>query len=258
MGGASNYTGDLAPGLRYRESHPAVGVLGRINISNYFAMKANILHGKITGNDQNFVHNMRRNLNFQSNVSELSVQFEFNFFRYGMGPLCKRFSPYVITGLSAFHFNPQTMYRDNLVDLQPLGTEGQFLNGGRHSYSRVSFAVPIGGGVKYDLDNNWIIGFETGFRTTFTDYLDDVSKTYPDLVEMNLQGQRAGAELSDRSYEFLSLGEPLSSPGDQRGNSLNKDWYIFSVATLSYRITKISCGKFQKKLPKARRRFDID
>src|SRR5690606_33801091 len=58
--------------------------------------------------------------------------------------------------------------------------EGQGHIEGQKLYSLVSFAVPVGFGLRYKINPKFDILAELGFRLTTTDYLDDVSKDYPD------------------------------------------------------------------------------
>ena len=86
--------------------------------------------------------------------------------------------------MGLFHFNPFTYDKENnKTYLQPLSTEGQGLKEypGRKKYSLTQFCLPVGGGWKWNINENWDISYELGFRILFTDYLDDVSKTYVNL-----------------------------------------------------------------------------
>ena len=137
--------------------------------------------------------------------------------------------------MGLFFFNPKGFYRDEWRELQPLGTEGQFI-GGSKPYSKSQIAIPFGIGVKFNLSDQFVLTVETGFRRTYTDYLDDVSGFYPDLQIMQEQQGELSVALSDRSAEVTSDGQPLSSEGDMRGNPDFKDWYTISGVTLSFRI----------------------
>jgi hypothetical protein len=74
------------------------------------------------------------------------------------------------------------------------------------------------------------MGLEWGMRRTFTDYLDDVSKTYADVVAVSAEnGPDAGA-LSDRSVD------PGTNTDRQRGNSKTNDWFSFAGLSLTFNI----------------------
>jgi hypothetical protein len=74
------------------------------------------------------------------------------------------------------------------VDLQPLGTEGQYAdlpdgaaNKGIKPYKRIQLGIPFGIGARFRVNHVVDVSGEIGFRYTFTDYLDDVSQSYVDL-----------------------------------------------------------------------------
>jgi hypothetical protein len=238
MMGASNYHGDLAYNIVPKESHPAFGLHMRYNFSQVWSIRPSLMYGKISGTDQNFEEFKFRNLNFESTIWELGTVMEFNFVPFGSRTLSKNFTSYAMLGLSVFRHNPKAEFKGNMHKLQKLRTEGQTT---KQQYGLIQMAIPFGGGVKYNLNKYWVIGFELGWRKTFTDYLDDVSTTYPDLDLQEEQVGSLSASLSDRSWEVDGVGEPLSIAGDERGDPALKDFYFFSVITVSYRFNPITC-----------------
>jgi hypothetical protein len=236
--GGSNYQGDLAKKIVLGESHLAYGIFSRYNISDYWSFRGALQYGKISGSDAHFDEYKYRNLNFQTNLWELSAIMEFNFLPFGTNPLTNDLTSYAFFGVSGFRFNPKALYKDELHELKPLRTEGQT---NKSSYGLVQLAIPFGGGLKYSLSKNWVFGVELGWRKIFTDYLDDVSTTYQDRAELVAARGQLSADLSDRSWEVEGVGEPLAAKGNMRGDPNLKDWYIFSMFSLSYRITPIQC-----------------
>lgn len=239
FGGFSNYLGDIAPDVKLSESHPAFSIFMKKNLSQYFSLSLGISQAHISGNDQNFSYLEVRNLNFETNIFEISSQLEFNFFPFAFGLDHKRFTPYVFTGISAFKFNPVTTYNGSLVNLVDMDTEGRAASGDKGmAYSLVQFAIPVGCGFKYKLNNRMNIGVLLSYRYCFTDYLDDVSTVYYDKTVLEQKIGQESAALSDRSLN--SIGKP----GKQRGRPDLKDWYIFSGLFLSYKIKNPDCFKF--------------
>ena len=245
--GASYYLGDLNT-THFDESSVAAGLIIRKNIDRRFSYKAELLYLNLAADDRNSNNlDTNRGLHFRSPIYELSGQIEFNFLPYQPGNSLYTWTPFVYTGVSLFHFNPQAENKNGeWVDLQPLGTEGQgsqsFVE--RQKYSLIQFAIPIGGGIKIAVNPSFNIILEYGVRKTFTDYLDDVSKTfvggsanrYP--IEME---QGDAIEMSDpRAVLNPSLAH---SQGDQRGSSNdNKDWYSFAGITLSFTLNNNTKG----------------
>ena len=86
-------------------------------------------------------------------------------------------------------------------------------------------AIPIGGGLKIAVNENFNVIMEYGIRKTFTDYIDDVSTTY---VEASILSE-LGASLADPSINKFAAGF-------QRGDKNNKDKYGFFGITVLYSI----------------------
>ncbi len=67
----------------------------------------------------------RRNLSFNSNVWELSLQGDFNFFRFMPGEPQYSFTPYVTFGVGVFSYDPYAYLSGQKYFLRQEGTEGQ-------------------------------------------------------------------------------------------------------------------------------------
>jgi opacity protein-like surface antigen len=236
--GASNYNGDLAREIVLKETHVAGGVFFRYNLGKFFSIKPAFQMGTISGNDKNFSENKYRNLSFKSRISEFSTMMEYNFKPFGTQVRTESFTPYLALGIGLFHFNPKAKYFNEWHSLHNLRTEGQTSSS---NYKLTQLSVPFGMGLKWSINRNLTLGFEFIYRKTFTDYLDDVSKTYPNLTEQAKTHGALSAALSDRSSEVSGVPEPLSTPGDMRGDPGLKDWYVFSMFSFSYRFTPIIC-----------------
>lgn len=239
--GASTYSGELTPGtnnLSVGELHPSLGVFVRRNFNRFITMKANLSYGTISGDDANSKDEGRkeRNLSFRSRIFELGVTGEFNILGYEAQGLQRRFSPYIFGGVAVFGFNPEANYQGQLVELQPLGTEGQGMENFPDKYKLTQIAIPFGAGVKFAISERLNIGVEVGFRKTFTDYLDDVSGNYVNYNELLRGNGSLAAELGNRTGEYLGT-DPIDLPtGTPRGNASTDDWYLISGVTVSYNI----------------------
>ena len=149
------------------------------------------------------------------------------------------------------YFNPRGKYEGDWYSLRPLSTEGQGLIETRKEYSLVQLVIPFGVGFKYAINKDLSVGIEYGIRKTFTDYIDDVSKTYFDPVYLGGEkGPMAPLLANPTNYSLpLELGNPLkvTAPGQQRGDPTDLDSYMLAVISFYY---KISSGRFT--LPKFR------
>jgi len=231
--GGSNYHGDLAPEIVWRNTGAAFGPFFRYNFNPYVCYRVQATYASIRGADSNYAPQASRNLDFHSDVIEAAQTFEFNFHRFGVNVLDKNFTPYLSLGLSVFYFNPKTDYGVGKQVLRNHHTEGQ-----KRSYSTLQVAVPIGLGIKYNLSRNWVVGMEAVWRKTFTDYLDDVKGSYPYYKQQKDQFGDLSAELSHRE---TATGLKPFRGGTQRGEQSLKDWYFFLGFTLSYRFTPVIC-----------------
>ena len=205
-----------------------------------------ISHGGISGNDRYAEDEMlrRRNLSFQSTITEVAFRVEFNITRFEPYNFRSPSSPYLFVGIGAFRFDPKAEYDGRLIRLQPLGTEGQGLESfweRGEPYHLTEMVIPFGIGFKYALSELLTLGLEVGYRYTFTDYLDDVSGNYfPYSILLEQRGETAAA-LSDRRWELLGTA-PQNMRGP-RGSREGNDGYIFAVFSISYHFLDTGLGK---------------
>ena len=235
MIGVSHYFGDLNTSVDLSSPGIMGGLVARYNFDDRICLKFGANYAQVSGDDAKSenVFEQARNLNFRSDIREAAVQFEFNFLPYNHGTKDEYFAPYIFAGFSVVNFNPTTELNGSTVELQPLGTEGQFQG---EEYFTTTGAFAFGGGFKIDISYEWSINVEFSGRRLWTDYLDDVSTTYPDLEDLeSLRGPQA-VELSDRSILVEGVNsEQIGQPGRQRGNSKSNDQYFFlSIGTVYY------------------------
>lgn len=239
--GASSYYGDLSPENAQRNTsqyQPSFSFFYRQNLNNTFGFRANLGYGRLSGDDSLSDQQFRqeRNFDFESSVLELGLIGEVNLFGFGAGGNGPRFSPYLFGGVAVFRFNPLTEFEGQTVELQPLGTEGQGIDGFGDAYRLTQISIPFGAGIKYAINDHINIGLEIGFRKTFTDYLDDVSGAYVPYDVLRANNGELAAALGNRTGEFLGT-EPVDvQEGALRGNPGRDDWYMMGGFTLSYTI----------------------
>ena len=244
--GAAHYFGDLNPRARFNRPKSAATIFFRKNFSNYISARigasfARVGYSDIYNTDNEYMN--RRNLSFNSNVWELALQGDFNFFRFMPGEPGFDFTPYITFGVGAFSYDPFAYLGNEKIYLRPLGTEGQGSPQypDRKQYSTMALSIPFGAGIKYSLNERINVSFEILHRYTGTDYLDDVSRTYvdPSIFPTNPDNSPSQAFLlSDRSYE---MGEPIGIPNRQRGNSKQKDQFITAMIHLTFNLQSYRC-----------------
>jgi len=238
LGGANQIGTDGFRDLELLETRLAFAVGLRHRMSERFSINPTFSYGRLSGDDDLTLEFFRRyrNLNFKTNIYELSCNLEIAIIKDKMGARYRlkgvrghkayELSMYGFLGFGGFYFNPKGEYQDKWVELQPLRTENI-------RYNRLQFVVPVGVGIKYGIDRRWSVGFQYGLRKTFTDYIDDVSTVYadPDILRSNygeLSAYMANKSNGDFPY--------ITAVGEQRGDPTDKDSYMFAIFNINYKI----------------------
>jgi len=256
---AMNYFGDLNPNTNFAsfklaDTRPNIG----ISITHRFFPRVSgrfgLAYGRITANDgdnanrddPNARYRYTRNMNFRNDIAEASAVMIVDLIENRNNYLKRPdFVPYLFAGLAGFYHSPKGQYNGTWYDLQQYQTEGK-------SYSKVSFAIPFGAGVRYRINRNLDASFEIGLRKTFTGYLDDVSGNYyadastPSKSEQAryFAGYNGGTYGQGITNNSTGLGGGFV-PGQKRGEGHN-DWYTVSGFSLNYILTpRIKNPKFR-------------
>ena len=226
MGGA-NYQGEIQEiSFTFRGMRFAGGFGGHFQLHDHLWVSSEFMMGRLSGRDSDVrsnSNNVARNLGFETGIQELSLQVRLNLLRGSKQP----FVPYLTGGAAFFHIDPFAIDAAGQKHfLYPLSTEGQGLAAypERKVPSNYNVSLPMGGGLEYRVTRKLRVDFEILLRKTFTDYIDDVSTTYPDeALLLAAKGPKA-VELSYRSDERPG-GSATFPSGAQRGNSRRMDWY---------------------------------
>jgi len=176
----------------------------------------------------------QRNLSFRTNISEFAIIAEFHPLYMFVDWSSKNtpppsLSPYLLAGIGFYHFNPQALLGDQWVDLQPLHTEGEGWVPGRPNYSLNQTNIPVGLGLRYEVNSMLNVRAELIVRLLHTDYLDDVSTRYisPALFAQNgLRGNQLTDALLLNSRNLNLDPKYISHPGGIRGDPNNNDSYF--------------------------------
>jgi hypothetical protein len=280
MGGKSKTRRDFVLDTKLAQTRTNEGIYFRYKVKPKIFVTGTFNHGAIRGADTlstNPARNGRR-LNFKNNIFELGVLGEYVFYQNnGMkgrggssrggsrrGGSKKDFRAYVTGGLAWYRHNPKgTDMNGDWVKLQPLGTEGQGTTGKAAKYKLSGFAIPLGAGFNYTLNRTYRIGVELGWRTTFTDYLDDVSTVYVNPERFEKPAGDNTSDLYKQKFYFYDKSDkrPDDDPnrseiaangrnygydaeraakfgeeaGEQkRGDAKHKDSYMFLQVKLGY------------------------
>lgn len=168
FGGAGTYFGDMTK-IEYSESvHPAYGAFVRYNFNPRYGLRFNVLYGNIGAvgefDSQSWVPKpteptdpIDRRWDFNKGVTDISLQFEFNFFKYIVGEKETPYSTYLFAGVGMHSYE----YEYINLTTQSEGSE-------------ISPTIPFGLGFKFNLSKRIGLGLEGGLRKTFSDKLDDL------------------------------------------------------------------------------------
>jgi hypothetical protein len=234
-GGLANYNGDLLDKIYPKKiTNGFIGFTVHYELRDQLLIRGAFSFARVNGSDtySEKPNLQQRNLQFESAISEFSVVGEYYLFNMNE----KRFSPYGFIGLGIFHFNPYTYdSTGRKVFLKPLSTEGQGIYPNKKPYSLWQPAIPIGGGVKFAITENLRIGIEIGLRKLFTDYLDDVSTSYPDYNDLLAARGQTAVDFSYRTDEVPGGDANFPTKDTQRGGATQKDIYYFTGINIMFR-----------------------
>ncbi len=245
MGGEANTRKDFIADLKFEETRMAAGVFVRKRVLPQVSIKTALNYCRIAGADALSTNPGRnaRNLSFRNDIYELSC--EGQYFFYDINDLGRtyryrdNFRAYAFLGVAGFFSNPKAKLDGDWYALQPLETEGVH-------YNRMGIAIPSGMGFYFTINKRYRIGWELGWRKTFTDYLDDVSTVYADPSEINSAEGIALANRTDPSLYTAQADYPHPNnytPGSKRGDPSHKDAYFFSTLNMSYVFRDVRWGK---------------
>ena len=237
--GVGHYFGDLNPNINFNKPKVSAAVHYTKQFNNYIGIKLSATYAFLAYSDKysdNIVQKTR-NLSFNSDVWEFSLNGTFNFFKFHPGFEGYDYTPYVGLGLGIFNYDPYAYLNGEKYFLRQIGTEGQGSTAypGKQPYKNYAFCIPLTLGFKYALNAKVNVFTEFRYRFTTTDYLDDVSTNYaPDAFTVG----STGYFLNDRSYE---TGVTIGQKGRQRGNTLQNDAFATFHVGISFNLQNYKC-----------------
>lgn len=252
--GATSYLGEFGGGEGTRRDFVAdmkldftrwtVGGFYRHKISNSIALKGSLNYIRLSGDDSKTGNPARRsrNLNFKNDMFELQVTGELYIYKVndvgGTGRYGTDFNLYLFGGVAAFYSNPKGQSdAGEWVALRDLQTEGV-------SYSAFNFAIPLGVGFYYTLNRKYRLGLELGWRTTFTDYIDDASTRYANGYD-GISNKTTQALIDEINAEngfqpgeegYIGSAADYFSVGNKRGDPTHNDSYMTATVNFSWAI----------------------
>lgn len=272
MGGKEKPRRDFIWDMKLNQTRWCVGIFARRKLNRLISLNSGLLYFRIQGSDINSENPARvgRNLNFRNDMLELYLRGEFTIFQDndlgGRGRYRTDFRLFGYAGIAGYLSNPRGQYlgpdtpdlsNGEWVSLRPIKTE-------LTDYSNLGLAIPVGIGFHFTKARRHRFGMDFGWRTTFTDYLDDASTTYKNPIQgdgddavrqeiydqhpylVDVDANTAGLQVESTSgaivndipskYQYGYWDTPgVSKPSDnKRGDPTHNDSYLTVTFTYSY------------------------
>jgi opacity protein-like surface antigen len=170
------YQGDLSRSFigNYKILKPAVGVNVSKNLDSYFALRLQLIMGKLKDDESMYASpefKRFRNYSFSTPITELSASVVFDLFGDKTG---RRLSPYIFAGAGLTHVN---IKRDwSRVNRTVYGEKSEVQLGlaidSVKKMPKLIPILPVGVGLNYALNDQFSLRAEATYRLTATDYLD--------------------------------------------------------------------------------------
>lgn len=201
--GVSNYAGDIVKKGNFdpKTFSPSFGAFYRWYYNMNLSVRFGINQTTLKGDDYNWIGTDRigRGFNFTSPLTEITTRIEYDMFnhkrRRGGNTFTKTVSPFFYIGAGVGLISPKNDF--NLSKNSGLLAQ---INEDQNNRLTNVVTIPFGGGIRYDLNEQFLIGIEVGLNPVFTDYLDGISMS----------------------------AEPA-----------NDDWYALGGISISYRLNSI-------------------
>lgn len=180
--GASSYEGDVhcleEENLNiFTEANATFGVSFYKNFSKQLSGGVNLFFAKLSGTDKAFTSNkghQQRGFSFTNNITEISLRLNYAPF----GNKAWKVSPYVFGGAGLALGSADTDYNKNAQSDEKI----KQINTDIQNATSSSFALPVGLGLTYRMNEKIDINLEAGMRFGLNDYMDGVSVSGNDQI----------------------------------------------------------------------------
>ena len=201
--GGSNTISDLGSTHFIYANSPAFGLIYKWNLTTRYALRASFITSKLKSSDYyaNDLSRFNRFFEVDNKVFEFSAGMEVNFFDFDLHNQDREFSPYFFTGINYFQYQLFTV-RNGLSSIDVNKYD-----------SALEFSIPAIVGIKFSVNNSFVLSFETGIRYSLTDNIDGSNP----------------------------IGQFENDIQVKHGELYNNDWYVFTGIALSYTFGRQPC-----------------
>lgn len=235
--GATGFMGDINPENPLYIKSATGGLFVKRNLNSTWGVQLayNLVQLHVNDADDSDPYRQSRGRMFTNNVHELALRADFNFFRYIAGSDINRYTPYLFAGMAAIKHKPYVTFQNGgKVSLEDLQLQAE------NKLKQIAVALPIGAGFKYNIKGPWTIGAEIGYRTVFSNDLDNISNNYPNTDQINLEKSKSIADIPWVNLAFPN-GDYETYAGKAIGNGRKRDGYMTAGLTLTFTFIDKGC-----------------
>jgi Domain of unknown function (DUF6089) len=175
--GMSSYEGDVLCFKEqeinvFTEANASFGLSFYKNFSSVFSAGVTYVNTKISGSDAAFTSgkgHKERGFSFTNKINEIALRLNYKPF----GKKNWLLSPYVFGGAGMVFGGADTDYRRSLQTQVRVAQIDEDIKDKKTS----SFAIPLGAGISWKINQKFNLNFEAGLRFGLNDYMDGVSKS---------------------------------------------------------------------------------
>jgi Domain of unknown function (DUF6089) len=169
--GGTTYQGDIVTkaAALIPQMRPMGGIFYRYHLTNRWALRAQFSVAQLNANEKKYAiaspdsFRQKRGVSFTTSFAELAILPELRI------ASTTNLDFYAFGGLSGFYFNPRVDYNE------PNPIIGDKNLDKAANYSRFSWTIPVGAGVRWFIKDQTSIGFELSGRKAATDFIDGLS-----------------------------------------------------------------------------------
>ena len=171
--GGAVYNGDIDVTVNnfLPQTRTVVGLFADYHFNRTWSLRGEIAYTQLYADEKKYpssAYRQSRGYSFQTPLAELAILPEWSPFHIGNVHF------FVFGGLSLPYFNPNTNFNEPPIGDSTTPTD-KLLADKQQQKPHLSLAIPAGGGVKWVISEQFVIGAELGARKTFTDYIDGIS-----------------------------------------------------------------------------------